>query len=137
MARTILFVAFAAFVGAGCQLGQVEQQVAEGRVQNTETYLDTLAQEIELFYMTHQRLPKSLNEFAVVDPTTGEVLASPISADRWGRPYGYQQLGEKEYRIWSSGPDGTPGTPDDIVKHRGRRAVKASDLPGSPIMDPN
>jgi general secretion pathway protein G len=37
--------------------------------------------------------------------------------DPWGRPYGYRYPGEKNkgnYDVWSNGPDGQPGTADDI-----------------------
>ncbi len=38
--------------------------------------------------------------------------------DPWGKPWGYRQRGEKApegmFDLWSTGPDGEEGTPDDI-----------------------
>lgn len=34
--------------------------------------------------------------------------------DPWGNPYVIERNAD-EYRVWSNGPDGEPGTEDDIV----------------------
>ncbi|NUP88677.1 MAG: type II secretion system protein GspG [Candidatus Sumerlaeia bacterium] len=36
------------------------------------------------------------------------------SRDFWGRPYGYRVHG-RGFAVWSLGPDGRPGTSDDIT----------------------
>lgn len=34
--------------------------------------------------------------------------------DPWGNPYNYEKTGDSTFRIFTSGPDGQPGTADDI-----------------------
>ena len=34
--------------------------------------------------------------------------------DPWNRAYYYQFIGTNQFRLWSYGPDGSNGTPDDI-----------------------
>jgi general secretion pathway protein G len=47
----------------------------------------------------------------------GPYIKIPIPADPWGRPFRYQSPGRHNpasYDLWSQGPDGIDGTPDDI-----------------------
>ena len=47
----------------------------------------------------------------------GPYIKISIPADPWGRPFRYQSPGRHNtasYDLWSLGPDGRDGTPDDI-----------------------
>ena len=51
------------------------------------------------------------------DPTkwTGPYLdKTQLPVDPWNNAYQYEDLGSGQFRIFSSGPDGQPGTDDDI-----------------------
>jgi len=37
-----------------------------------------------------------------------------IELDPWGQDYRVEREGRRLFRIWSNGPDGEPGTADDI-----------------------
>lgn len=39
--------------------------------------------------------------------------------DRWERALAYRRASPAEYELVSAGPDGKPGTPDDIAVRRG------------------
>lgn len=65
------------------------------------------------FLMTDaQELPDDLSEL-----TTGEnpVVDDPeILRDPWGNQYIYRKNGEGDIELFSAGPDGEPGTDDDV-----------------------
>ena len=46
----------------------------------------------------------------------GPYLKNPPSGDPWGRPYYYKSPGDHnpDYDVFTAGPDGQPGTGDDI-----------------------
>lgn len=52
----------------------------------------------------------------LADPSKwqGPYLSRDISLDPWENSYYYEWLAPKKYRIYSGGPDGQPGTDDDI-----------------------
>ncbi len=52
----------------------------------------------------------------LVDPSKweGPYLKKDIPPDPWGNAYIYELLSPSQYRIYSAGPDGQPGTDDDI-----------------------
>ena len=54
----------------------------------------------------------------LTDPSKwyGPYLSRDIPQDPWSNPYHYERLAPKEYRIRSGGPDGQPGTADDIME---------------------
>jgi general secretion pathway protein G len=37
-----------------------------------------------------------------------------LPADPWGNPFAYELQSAEHYRLWSAGPDGQNGTPDDV-----------------------
>ena len=117
----LLLAAMLVMASGGCRMGEIREGVAEGKRELAEGYLENLMQMVESHHITHRRLPASLEAFAVVDPTTGEVLVDRVDVDPWGHAYGYQRLGPASYRVWSVGPDGLRGTEDDIVRGRIRR----------------
>ncbi len=48
----------------------------------------------------------------------GPYLKGGVPSDPWGRPYRYQSPrrgGRGRFSVWSAGPDGVDGTPDDIA----------------------
>ena len=46
----------------------------------------------------------------------GPYLKNDIQLDPWGNPYQYQLISSESFTISSAGPDGTPGTEDDITQ---------------------
>lgn len=80
---------------------------------------------LELYYTDIGSYPQDLNALiqppSGVDPSKwkGPYLkgADSIPLDPWGNPYIYKHPGDHspDYDIISAGPDGQPGTADDIV----------------------
>lgn len=67
---------------------------------------------VNTFYLssTPQRLPNSLDELA-----EGPMpLVEQVPLDPWGNPYVYNRQSNREFEIFSPGPDGVEGTEDDV-----------------------
>jgi general secretion pathway protein G len=79
---------------------------------------------IKMYYLHTKQYPTSLEALQTL-PTDlpnpakwqGPYLEKAIPLDPWGRPYQYVYPGTQNptsYDLWSTGPDGQDGTPDDI-----------------------
>ncbi|RDV38556.1 prepilin-type N-terminal cleavage/methylation domain-containing protein [Bradymonadaceae bacterium TMQ3] len=74
--------------------------------------IQQLSQLVNTFYLTTSpnRLPNELNEL-----TQGAApLTKEVSNDPWGNPYVYVKSGNRDFEIFSVGPDGSEGTEDDV-----------------------
>jgi hypothetical protein len=84
----------------------------------TQAALDHVSYSAERFCVEHSRYPASLSELIEADsevppytPCRFELLAAPL--DAWDRPVVYESQGGIP-KIYSVGPDGVAGTPDDV-----------------------
>ncbi len=52
----------------------------------------------------------------LADPTKwkGPYLKKDLPLDPWDHPYVYELLAPGQYQVYSAGPDGQPGTDDDV-----------------------
>ena len=67
-----------------------------------------------MYRSDYGRYPTNLQALTKAGPTGEPYLTGPL-LDPWGRPYQYGvTTGTPPYRLWSAGPDGVSGTPDDI-----------------------
>ena len=64
------------------------------------------------FLAANKALPVDANELVTKDPSR-RALNGKLPVDPWGKVYAYAKDGEA-FHVTSSGPDGTPGTPDDV-----------------------
>lgn len=75
---------------------------------------------IEMYELHLQRYPSPSEGLEGLVQSTGDsrwggpYLDKAVPMDPWGNPYQYELVNEDMYRIWSFGPDGVDGTPDDI-----------------------
>lgn len=90
----------------GLALGAVAVQYGSVGVA-VEVVADTINIElaIEEHHARHGTLPASLDELQSLDPDA--------RTDPWGRPYHLDPASARP-RLLSDGPDGLPGTPDDL-----------------------
>lgn len=59
------------------------------------------------------RLLRGSAEWPASLEAVGDPLRLRVEPDAWGRPFRMSHDG-RELRIWSDGPDGKPGTSDDL-----------------------
>lgn len=98
VAGVVGFFVFGALERANVKTAQMEAQQLESMVEN--------------FYMTTtpSRLPDNLEELTEGSaPLTEEIPTDPFNND-----YVYDKQGNREFEIYSAGPDGVEGTEDDI-----------------------
>ncbi len=80
--------------------------IADAQAQNE---LSDIYKAIRIYYLRNQQMPSSLLELS-----RSGVVREKMLKDPWKRDFIYQ-LGQEEFRLYSVGADGLPGTPDDIA----------------------
>ncbi len=100
-----------------------------------------LAFGINRYRLRLERLPTSLEDLIRRPPDLepyeeweGPYVTAGLLSDHWGNRYQYRSPGahnQEGYDLWSMGPDGQDGTPDDIGNWMatGRRATSPADEP--------
>jgi hypothetical protein len=82
--------------------------------------LESIATALESFRRERGFYPESKSEAALIDKLNPRYLARVIRVDPWHKPYEYE--GERTtFTLRSDGPDGKPGTPDDVTVTSGSR----------------
>ena len=82
--------------------------------------LESIATALESFRRERGFYVVSKSEAALVDNLNPRYLTRVIRVDPWHNPYEYE--GERTtFVLRSSGPDGKPGTPDDVTVTNGSR----------------
>ncbi len=97
----------AAFLGFSAQ-----QDFDEAKVKYTQIELSKIQNAIEVYQLSKGNLPENLK-----DLTTGTAPVLPgqgILTDAWEQPFVYERQNDKEYDIFSKGPDTIPNTDDDV-----------------------
>ena len=76
--------------------------------------LDKAVQQYMLMQSPPRGAPETLAQLTMGDmPVTKKVPHDP-----WGNDYIYRRMSDREWEIFSCGPDGEPGTEDDILAER-------------------
>ena len=97
-------------------------KAAKAQVSAIETMLEAYYLEIGSYPTTQQGLAALRAAPAdLVDPSkwNGPYARKDIPPDPWQNPYNYELMSPTQYRVYSAGPDGQPGTDDDIANVSG------------------
>lgn len=98
-------------------LGSSRVKAAQAQISNFETPLELYQQDLGSYPNGQQGLESLRQPPAdLVDPTKwhGPYLKKDVPLDPWDQEYIYELLSPSQYQIYSAGPDGQPGTDDDI-----------------------
>lgn len=82
---------------------------------SAEQTIGTLEDAITRYQKEQQRLPGDLDDLTLPPPGSAEPYLAHVPRDPWGRKYEYRRKGADGYLLRSWGPDGLPGTIDDVV----------------------
>jgi general secretion pathway protein G len=85
--------------------------------QEARIEINQLGNMVDAYYLSSspRQLPDSLQDLAEgPQPLTEEVPMDP-----WGNDYVYKKQSNREFEIYSAGPDGTEGTEDDVFAKEG------------------
>ncbi len=96
-------------VGAGC--GKTPRGEAAGDLRR-------LAAALDMYCLEFSEYPSTLDD-TNVQAKLRAYDAQASWTDRWERALAYRRASPAEYELVSAGPDGKPGTPDDIAVRRG------------------
>ena len=96
--------------------GLVYRPIQEGTPEyDTLKKLERVASGVMMHRAIHKALPASLDVLLQPEPHTGDPLVPFAPVDAWGRPLHYQPREDGGFFVGSFGPDGQPGTNDDIT----------------------
>lgn len=97
----------------------IQTAIRKEKVLRTTAELRTIATALEAYRRETGSYVKADTGAALIDQLTPRYMNSIIRLDAWSRELDYK--GEAgSYRLASLGPDGKPGTDDDIVFENGR-----------------
>jgi len=96
---------------------------SSSRIESAKETLLSLSTALEMFRVDNGRYPTTSEGLKALAEQPGGVLnwqqhLPTIPMDPWGNPYLYEFPGKRRpqsYDLSSSGPDGRPGTEDDIT----------------------
>jgi hypothetical protein len=91
------------------------------KIEETREMLDRVAEAIQQYRKSKGDLPSFKDYVALSDLLSPEYLSPLIRLDAWRQPLGAVHPDSDTTIIFSSGPDGTVGTNDDIKKTVGSR----------------
>ncbi len=104
----------------------IRTAIQKEKTLRTSADLRTLATALEAYRRDNGSYVEARNCSALIDNLSPKYLPSVIRLDAWSREFDYK--GESgSYRLASLGPDGKPGTGDDIVFENGRLIIGASE----------
>jgi len=90
-------------------------RVHESQVRAAKGDIMSYGNAIDLYALDHNdQYPASLDELVSGDRR----YVREVRPDPWGNPYVYNpptSAKKADYEVFSSGPDGSPGTPDDVT----------------------
>ena len=100
-----------------------------------EQHLQLLADAVQMYDLDHHALPRSLEDLLQADARTGYPYLERIPQDPWKHPYAFRILDEdgKRFELRGAGPDGTPGTGDDLVYPPGEIGSGTAQAPPGPL----
>ncbi len=83
----------------------------EARIKAAKGDIASYGTAVDLYALDHNdKLPASLNDLA----SGGRKYIKELNKDPWGNEYVYKVTGDT-YQVSSAGPDGSPGTADDVT----------------------
>ncbi len=93
-------------------LGALEEsQIKEGNIE-----VDNLSGMVEQYMLTSSppKLPETLEQL-----TEGRnPITKKVPQDPWGNEYIYRKTGNRDFELFSAGPDGQEGTEDDVMGNK-------------------
>lgn len=104
----------------------IRTAIQKEKTLRTSADLRTLATALEAYRRDNGSYVEADNCSALIDNLSPKYLGSVIRLDAWSREFDYKGAADA-YRLVSLGPDGKPGTGDDIVFENGRLIIGASE----------
>ncbi|MDP8222166.1 MAG: type II secretion system major pseudopilin GspG [Candidatus Lernaella stagnicola] len=91
----------------------VIKRLEESRIEATQIQLATFRDALDMFKIDNGTYPDSGIGLEAV-AAGGYLRDNRMPPDPWNHPYLYVSEDGWTYTVWSTGPDGRPGTDDDV-----------------------
>lgn len=104
----------------------IQTAVRKEKALRTSAELHTIATALEAFRRANGSYVQADTCSALMDSLAPHYVSSIVRLDAWSREFDYKGTAGS-YRLVSLGPDGKPGTDDDIVFENGRLLKGASE----------
>lgn len=119
LVEVLLVLAILVILGAMVSVGVVQvQRTANKRAAKAQ--IGMLDEAVNMYRIDVGRFPDTLADLVDVpqglanpDKWSGPYLKKAVPVDPWQNEYQYLNEGD-DFRVWSFGPDGSDGGPDDI-----------------------
>lgn len=118
--EVLLVMAILVILGSLVTVSYINIQKSSN-VKAAKAQLDLVSSAVGLYQLDMGRTPPNLEALSEkpADGANNSKYAGPylkqvLPPDPWGSPYKYEAIDANQYRVWSSGPDGTDGTADDV-----------------------
>jgi type II secretion system (T2SS) protein G len=96
-------------------LDELLAAINEGRRRVTVEGLRKLAEGIANYRQRNGKIPDASDIVSLTDVLHPNYVNVLVREDGWGHLINYQPLGGTAFKLVSAGPDGIPGTADDVV----------------------
>jgi hypothetical protein len=96
-------------------LDELLAAINDGRRRTTVESLQKVAEAIAKYRTANGSLPNARDIVSLMDILHPLYINDLVREDGWGNPVDYEITGESAFRLVSAGPDGRPGTADDVV----------------------
>lgn len=108
----LIVLSIVAMVGIAVA-GVTFNQLANARIKTAEVEVNNLEQAVMEYRVYVQEYPQSLDQLTR-PPGSLQPLRREIRPDPWGNDWNYTRSGRDSFTLCSNGPDGRPGTEDDL-----------------------
>lgn len=98
------------------KIDNLEQALARVKIDKTRKMLDRIAEAILRYRKSNGKLPVFKDYVSLSDLLSPKYLTPLIRLDAWRRPLAAKNTDSGTILLSSAGPDGKPGTGDDIFK---------------------
>ena len=121
--EVLLVMAILVVLGSLVGVGYVKIQ-ANSKISAAQTQVNMLESVVKLYMLDVGSCPTTQEGLNALLQAPSDVAPEKwrgpyfekqlLPKDPWNNDYQYEALSAEQFRIWSNGPDGQPGSPDDI-----------------------
>lgn len=108
----LIVLSIVAMVGVAVA-GVTFNQLANARIKTAEVEVNNLDQAVMEYRVYLNEYPQSLDQLTR-PPGSLQPIRREVRPDPWGNDWNYTRSGRDAFSLCSNGPDGRPGTEDDI-----------------------
>jgi general secretion pathway protein G len=115
LVEIMVVMAIIAIIGTAVAFGVIPA-LAGAQEDAAKTAIGNISKALDMYYMRNTELPQSLEALVEAGTLKAEQLQDP-----WKKPYQYNVVGTRNYKLCSGGEDGAMGGNDDVCNDDGKK----------------